>query len=223
LANSGSGSLKGHAVLTALLIMLREGATDRHARRSNRHAPRSCPSGTDRHAAARPIPPGRWRERNGSSHALVSRRGSALASGCRCAEGGTPDPCPRDHLARPGVKVERPQAASSSPGPSQLAGAGGGRTNDLDPRRLSGRVVFPPGEGIGRTRLGAGSQPRRGRFRPLDPPRHAIAPFNSKRPSKRLYSDFPALWTSPDRSPNHPTDPSPDGSPNPSPEGSLRG
>jgi hypothetical protein len=26
--------------------------------------------------------------------------------GCRCAEGGTPDPCPRDHPARPGVKVE---------------------------------------------------------------------------------------------------------------------
>jgi hypothetical protein len=54
-------------------------ATDRHARRSNRHAARSCPSGTDRHAAARPIPPRRWRERNGSSHALVSRRVSALA------------------------------------------------------------------------------------------------------------------------------------------------
>src|ERR687893_1599851 len=27
----------------------------------------------------------------------------------RCAEGGTPDPCPRDHPARPGVKVEPPQ------------------------------------------------------------------------------------------------------------------
>src|SRR4051812_28966433 len=28
--------------------------------------------------------------------------------GCRCAEGGTPDPCPRDHPARPGVKLEPP-------------------------------------------------------------------------------------------------------------------
>jgi hypothetical protein len=33
-------------------------------------------------------------------------------------------------------------------------------------RRLSGRMVFPAGEGIGRTRPGAGSRPRRGRFRP---------------------------------------------------------
>ena len=38
--------------------------------------------------------------------------------GCRCAEGGTPDPCPRDHPARPGVKLERPQAASYPLGPS---------------------------------------------------------------------------------------------------------
>jgi hypothetical protein len=29
--------------------------------------------------------------------------------GCRCAEGGTPDPCHRDHPAPPGVKVEPPQ------------------------------------------------------------------------------------------------------------------
>jgi hypothetical protein len=26
--------------------------------------------------------------------------------GCRCAAGGTPDPCPRDHPTRPGVKLE---------------------------------------------------------------------------------------------------------------------
>jgi hypothetical protein len=49
--------------------------------------------------------------------------------GCRRAEGGTPDPCHRDHPARPGVKVERPQAASSPTWPFQVAGAGGrGRT-----------------------------------------------------------------------------------------------
>ena len=29
-------------------------------------------------------------------------------------------------------------------------------------------MIFPPGEGIGRTRPGAGSRPRRGRFRPSD-------------------------------------------------------
>ena len=29
--------------------------------------------------------------------------------GCRCAEGGTPDPLHRDHPARPGVKLEPPQ------------------------------------------------------------------------------------------------------------------
>jgi hypothetical protein len=45
--------------------------------------------------------------------------------GCRCAEGGTPDRCPRDHPARPGVKLERPQPARRPFGPSQPAGAGG--------------------------------------------------------------------------------------------------
>ena len=56
--------------------------------------------------------------------ALVSRCGSALTRRGRCAEGGTPDPCPRDHPARPGVKVEPPQAASWSwgrPRPSASA------------------------------------------------------------------------------------------------------
>jgi hypothetical protein len=62
--------------------------------------------------------------------ALVSRCGSALTRRGRCAEGGTPDPCPRDHPARPGVKLERPQAAHHALGPSQPAGAGGrGRTS----------------------------------------------------------------------------------------------
>jgi hypothetical protein len=46
-------------------------------------------------------------------------------------------------------------------------------------RRLSGRVVFPPGEGIGRTWPGAGSRPRRGRFRPPDRHRRAIRRGNS--------------------------------------------
>jgi hypothetical protein len=42
--------------------------------------------------------------------------GAPSPGGCRCAEGGTPDPCPRDHPARPGVKVERPQAAGRPSG-----------------------------------------------------------------------------------------------------------
>jgi len=57
---------------------------------------------------------------------------------------------PGAHLAVPAGRLRRP------------------RTNELDAGRLSGRVVFPPGEGIGRTRPGAGSRPRRGRFRPSD-------------------------------------------------------
>jgi hypothetical protein len=43
--------------------------------------------------------------------------------GCRCAEGGRPDPCHRDHPVRPRVKLERPQAASSPPGPSHGPGS----------------------------------------------------------------------------------------------------
>ena len=94
-------------------------------------------------------------------------------------------------------------------------------------RALSGRVVFPPGESIGRTRPGAGSRPRRGRVRPPDRHSHAIADCNSKQPSRTPYSDFSAPSTPPDRSPDHPPDPSPDGSPdgspNPSPDGSPWG
>ena len=51
-------------------------------------------------------------------------RSSPSAGGCRCAEGGTPDPCHRDHPARPGVKVEPPQPPDAA-WPSQVAGAGG--------------------------------------------------------------------------------------------------
>src|SRR5215204_1586867 len=50
----------------------------------------------------------------GRSHGLYSRWPSTTApspGGCRCMEGGTPDPCPRDHPGRPGVKLEPPQAA----------------------------------------------------------------------------------------------------------------
>jgi hypothetical protein len=52
--------------------------------------------------------------------------------GCRGAEGGTPGPCHRDHPARPGVKVERSQAASSPPSRPSRPATWRSRTNDLD-------------------------------------------------------------------------------------------
>jgi hypothetical protein len=47
---------------------------------------------------------------------------------------------------------------------------------------------FPPGEGIGRTRPGAGSRPRRGRFPPQDPRSRAIVSCNSWCSCCTLYS-----------------------------------
>jgi hypothetical protein len=88
---------------------------------------------------------------------------------------------------------------------------------------LSGRVVFPPGEGIGRTRPGAGSRPRRGRFRPLDPPCRAIASGNSRHPPGRPLAISRTLRTSPDESPYGSPDPSPDGPPTPPLMGPPRG
>jgi hypothetical protein len=64
-----------------------------------------------------------------------------------------------------------PRSRQTPAWPSQPAGAAA-RRNELDAGALSGRVVFPPGEGIGRTRPGAGSRPRRGRFRPPDRHNH---------------------------------------------------
>ena len=63
-------------------------------------------------------------KRDGSSHALVTGCGSALARRGRGAEGGTPDPCQRDHPARPGVKLEPPQPPVAA-WPSPAVGAGG--------------------------------------------------------------------------------------------------
>jgi hypothetical protein len=91
----------------------------------------------DRSRQAEPIPPSHrsWSPGGGPG------RGAPSPGGCRCAEGGTPDPCHRDHPARPGVKLERPQAASSPFGPSQLVGAGGrGR---FRPRTIPA-ALFPP-------------------------------------------------------------------------------
>jgi hypothetical protein len=47
------------------------------------------------------------------------------------------------------------------------------RTNELDAGACRAGWYFPAVEGIGRTRPGAGSRPRRGRFRPPDRPRRA--------------------------------------------------
>jgi hypothetical protein len=73
-----------------------------------------------------------------------------------------PDPGSSWSARRPPA---RPQGVPAGRRPG-----GRGRTT-LTPG-ASGRVVFPPGEGIGRTRPGAGSRPRRGRFRPSDHYRH---------------------------------------------------
>ena len=64
----------------------------------------------------------------------------------RGASGGTADPCHRDHPARPGVKVERPQAARSPWGPSQLVGAGGRGRTTLTPASV-GPGGIPAGRG----------------------------------------------------------------------------
>jgi hypothetical protein len=136
--------------------------------------------------------------------------GAPSPGGCRCAEGGTPDPCHRDHPARPGGKLEPPQP----PGVHRAIPAG-------RRRRRGGTSLTPAAVGPGGIPAG------RGRFRPQDPPRCAIARLNSERPFKRSTAIFRPLWTPPDRSPNHPPDPSPDpspdGSPNPSPDGSPWG
>jgi hypothetical protein len=75
-----------------------------------------------------------------------------------------------------------PASPASRPDTAELTATAAGC---LDAGRLSGRVVFPPGEGIGRTRPGAGSRPRRGRFRPQSPPRHAIPEAIPSRPPGR--------------------------------------
>ena len=51
-----------------------------------------------------------WTKRRSRGSSLARRlpSGSASPDGCRCARRGTPDPCHRDHPARPGVKLETP-------------------------------------------------------------------------------------------------------------------
>src|SRR5215218_3144975 len=75
-------------------------------------------------------------------------------------------PYPRDHPARPGIKLEPPQAAGR---PWAVPAAGQGqrpRTNDLNSRRLSSWVIVPLGEAIGRTRPSRAAHPTTSRSPP---------------------------------------------------------
>jgi hypothetical protein len=70
------------------------------------------------------------------------------------------------HPARPGVKLEPPQPpVAALPSPATAPAA---RRSELDAGVCRAGWYFPPGQGIGRTRPGAGFRPRRGRFRPPD-------------------------------------------------------
>jgi hypothetical protein len=73
----------------------------------------------------------------------VGGAGAPSPGGWRCAEGGTPDPCPRGHPARPGVRVETP-----SVNPGWLVGCcwqGGwscpGGANGVAPPAFPGLVI----------------------------------------------------------------------------------
>jgi hypothetical protein len=73
-----------------------------------------------------------------------------------------------------------PAAASRPPGrprPPALAA----RRNELDAGARRAGSYFPPGEGVGRTRPGAGPRQRRGRFRPRTVPVALFPRCNSER------------------------------------------
>ena len=130
-----------------------ESATDHHARRSDRHAGRRCRSATDRHAARRRA---KWiatlaeHGRRTDRHTRWSADAVAPSpGGGRGAAGGTADPCPRDHPARPRVKVETP---SVNPGGLWVAA---GRVAGPGPE---GRTMSPDRPGPEGSR-GAGGAP----------------------------------------------------------------
>ena len=111
--------------------------------------------------------------------------------------------------------ARRPPAV---PGPSQLAGAGGRGRTSLRPG------AFGP-DGISRwVRASA----ERGRVQGPGRAEADLCPWIlpvalltlaiPSGPPSGSTAIFRPLWTSPDRSPDHPPDPSPDGSPNPSPD-----
>ena len=78
------------------------------------------------------------------------------------------------------------------------------RRNELDAGCSRAGWYFPPGEGIGRTRPGAGSRPRRGRFKPQDRLRRAIvAQFlvHLLHAPRRFPGTAAAPWMGPSRGP----------------------
>ena len=125
-----------------------------------------------------------------------SARGSALARRVPRRGGRNARPVSRTIRPDPG-QGGAPPAAEAPSGRPRRRRRGRGRTSLT--RRLWGRVVSPPGEGIGRTRPGAGSRPRRGRFRPRTSLSSAIADGNSGHPCGTLTSSFLGATRSRDR------------------------
>jgi hypothetical protein len=125
------------------------------------HHPAHVVHGTDRHAL----------KTSGSSHPAgqrVRQRPRPAGDAARRAERPTrvtgttrPDPGSRWSPAAADQPPGRPSWRRRRP-----------RRYDLDAGVCRAGWYFPPGEGIGRTRPGAGSRPRRGRFRPSDHRRH---------------------------------------------------
>jgi hypothetical protein len=111
--------------------------------------------------------------------------GPAGPSRRQCGGGGRPGGRPAPVRVAPALR-----AATKHPGWAMtMRVASGGLTSTtvgcLDAGVCRAGWYFPPGEGIGRTRPGAGSRPRRGRFRPQDRLRRAIPECNSDRSPDR--------------------------------------
>jgi hypothetical protein len=138
------------------------------------HHPAHVVHGTDRHAL----------KTSGSSHPAgqrVRQRPRPAGDAARRAERPTrvigtirPDPGSSWSARRPpDVPWAVPAGRRRRP-----------RRYDLDAGVCRAGWYFPPGEGIGRTRPGAGSRPRRGRFRPPGLPM-AVIRNRYSRPSER--------------------------------------
>src|SRR5262245_13483304 len=199
---------------------MRVSATDRHTRpwrederiitRPGPRAERIVTRSRSETIGSSPARPGD--ERNGSSH---RRRGGAAApspGGGRCALGGTPDPW----TTGPSGPVRGQGAPKALPK---------GREAPLTPDAFSGRMVFPPGEGIGRTRLGRGVPGRA----EADPGRRTIAvsgallagiPSHQSGPERGILGHLGEYANrSPDGYPDPYPYPYPDGYPDPYPDG----
>jgi len=131
----------------------------------------------------------------------AARAAAPSLGGCRCAEGGTPDPCHRDHPARPGVKLERPQAARRPRSVPAARGPGGRGRTSLTPASVG------PGDIPRRARTSA----ERGR---VQGPGRAEADLGPRTVSIVLFPNAiptgpPDRSTAISRTPDLPPDPSP--------------